>query len=514
MLWGRLRHVLNHPRVLKHCLLVIPLGLGLWLLHQNLFLGRSTTFSFYPGRLGALIQPADPRSLSGTLRENGKLEWDIASDVTDFVVRPFRSARTIKTQLHLLNTNQPLILFSGVLPSGRDYRTTLVYWKFFNEFTWAHTSNDTVTLWQRPYRTVIKQDSRTRGSVEQIEPVRQYQDYQQFLQDPPDPARIGVYGVDAYSFYHVKDYQPQSDELQLSHSLRGSHSLSVYAENETVRMSFDKLDLNRAAGEDTVLVSVTKGGVTIAQTKVGDDGNTLANSRVGRPQKVTIEAPNSESGVYEVAIITNEDVLIRNLTSPQRKLSFMKRVFLADGPEYTPGTAFQPVKMSTNAMEIQLEAIHSKGLQSVQYGNTHRAIPKIRQPVSLSLPGGPNEIVIERGDLNVTVDSSISLEPFELFTPAKARIFPLVAQPSLEQYDYIVSSYNPASSSSSLITINKKFSGPTLDATDRSTRFRLHTPGLQSGRNQLELKSVRVHLQPFPVNWSRLGLIIRAMLPW
>jgi hypothetical protein len=464
-----------------------------WILNQNLFLTKSLTYHFDPNDPGQVVRLSDRSDLVGVYGAEDALEWKLNSDSLKFTVKIPRTFESAKVTFDFDNRSQSAISLTAQAPPNVSATPALMNVQHLNNLPWKHISNGVMTLWQRP-----------------DENVRQYDTPEQFQAEPPSSERIGVVGVDPQTLFVIPGYRPAAQPLILNHTFRGSHTLSLYAQDETLAVNFNKIDLNREAGEDTLSYKLSLRGKVLLKGTVPDDGITGKNRPVGIAQPVSIRLPNAGKGIYELELKTSEDVLLQNVTSSQHYLAFENHVFLADGPSYLAQSAFRPVRLSLLSDSATFETPHEEGLQSIRVGDRSVTLeePKVRVKATIEKN---NIISFSRGNVLIT-GNAIVLEPAKQFFQFLPRSMPLAGSPSVEGIDYLWAPYLPRETFGEFTTA-KTFAFEDLFIKSKTLYFTINAPGLVADRSQLFLRGIEVKLTRGSLPWHSLWRKIQGALP-
>lgn len=503
--------------VTKVILVLIPIGVFFSLLNHNLFLTAVLNYTYRPGHAGQTVGPVTASQLLKT--GDPKLRWRISVDNFLFNVNIPRLIDKIRVRVRLDPGTQPYVALRALGPKGAD-TTTIISAAGLDSLNWRRVTKDHLTLWMRDKRVSVEKVSTGTGktattkNVTTERTVVQYDSVDAFQANPPDMDTIGLVGVDRMTYTRIENYQPNQTPVQLGYTLRGSHQFYVYAADETLKFSFDKIDLNRVTGTDGVGVRVARigdlqasGRVWLKTVNVGDDGVSGREGPRGNSQPVSVEIPDASPGMYLVDIAAGVDVLLDNFVSAQRNLSFTGSLYIADGPAYAE-PKFTPLSLRTNSRVVNLAANHEQGRQNVLINGKKITLPGVKVNHQASDLTGTTTIDIPKGDIIVSGDGLFSVGGFSLL-PAGARSVD-VTTPTLEldNVDYILAEYVPRASGTP--EIDRTFDLNELDLKVKTVTFSIDAPGLQTSGATLGLKDIRVSLirGPFPWNkvWEKLGL--------
>ncbi|MEK7537373.1 MAG: hypothetical protein AAB619_00160, partial [Patescibacteria group bacterium] len=343
-------------RVAKVVMVIVPLALLADLINQSIFITPTLSYMYRPGRATRAVSPTAPTTLIRTA--DAKLRWRVTTDNFPFKVIIPRLIEAVRVRVRLQPGTQSYIALNAKAKTDGDY-STIVSSAALDNLDWKHVSDGTMTLWMRDKRVSEEKIVTGTGKKAKTKTVttertlKQYASINDFRSAPPDLNTVATAGYDRLAFASIPNYRPSSSPITLNHTFRGSHQFYVYAANENLRLSFDKIDLNRQPGADTLTVRVARADQLTSDSRrwlktvtVADDGHTGPKGPRGAAQRVELTLPMVTAGTYFVEIATSEDVMFTNLTSAQRHLAFAGRVFLAEGPAYGE-PSFQPVQLVT-----------------------------------------------------------------------------------------------------------------------------------------------------------------------
>ncbi|MBI2984455.1 MAG: hypothetical protein HYY50_02425 [Candidatus Kerfeldbacteria bacterium] len=503
-------------RAIKILIVLAPVVLLAWLVNQRFVLTPTVTFSYRPGTKPGAVQPE-----TGKIIRSYRSAWRVDDDVVKVKVRIPRVVESVRFKATLLNRNQPVIrLVAAGLPEFGD-QVRLIRHRTLDELDWPRLQNDHLNLWQRPSRLVTQpavgpDGLATTTSFEQ--PVRQYAGLDEFFSNLPPVESFATVDLDPLLFVSVANYQPSAQPTTIAHAFRGKHTLYVYAADEDIRLSFEKIDLNRDRQPDPLTVTVRKLSLNPMETTllfravVPDDGSQLDQNLHGPPQPVDVMVPNVVAGLYRIDVGTSEDVIFRNLVSYQRYLAFQDAIFLADGPTYT-GSAppFRPLQIRTHSPRVSFRTKHDEGRQRIYSGQQTVFLDQAGSQVQLnSLPSGAT-IDLEKGDVLIAGQGFITIAPAVL--PSQPPRGPIsVGSKSLESIDYLVGRYKPQSTFGRVV-IDESYRLSRLLLTTNDLHFQLEFPGLRDKRRVVEPRRVSAQLVRGSFPWGKIVRRIEGLLP-
>lgn len=482
----RFRH-LNVLWLVRALIVALPLAALLWLLRTNLIIAETRTLVYEPGEKPTVIRPASG-SLEATLTDTGPLAWRLAGDELVFSVQAPRPLDRIRAEVYLHNTNQPSILFGAKQPNGTFDDQSIVRFALLDTLEWPRLAEKQQSLWQRPL------------AADGTGPT-QFPSVEAFLQGSYDSRRVGVFGFNPLQFYRDDTYVPAREPVTFRHTLRGAHELYVYAADEDLSLTFDKVDLNRSVGADTVTIEVWRDGERVYHETAGDDGIESDNRDAGAPQTVRVRVPKVPAGLYRVLLKTDNEVLLRNLTFGQHRFAFSSHIFFADGPVY--GGVFSPIELQTHGSELVVETPHEEGVQTFTVDEKKHELAAVKKTVTVMNPAGTGSRVrLSRGDVYVASQGLISIAPALNFYPQGAQVLSLSEPFDFNQVDYVFAGYRPRPTNGGVVA-RDTFRPEKIHHDGNVFTFKLQAPGLYAGRFQLEVEKIRVFFDAEPYGWRR-----------
>lgn len=505
----------NVTRLVKVVVVMFPILALALIINGHLLLTPTVSYTYRPGQHIHVVGPANPADL---LKTQLPAVWKISKDSFPIKITIPRLIEAVRVRIRLDPGTQPYVTFAPSVKKGIS-PSSIIHAELLDSLDWQHVSNGRLTLWMRgnhPNQKPKNSRSKQNGIVMATPPVRSnrlFSSIDDFRANVLSSDDIGVVGVDRMAAARVNGYSPSLTPVSIHHTLRGSHQLYVYAANETLQLSFDKIDLNRSKGTDGLVLRVaraedvtTSSQAWLKTVTVGDDGVSSGNGPRGKAQPVRLEIPNAPPGVYLIDINTSEDVLLANLTSLQHFMSFSGRVFIANGLSYGQ-SKFAPVIIRTNGSSITLAAQHAQGQQNLVVGGHKVVVQDVKKNHLTTTLLGVTTLTIPKGDITIASNESLSFDGTSLL-PLGARNLNIASpKTDLSTFDYILADYLPLAKK--MIVADRTFPLEELALKGKTLTFFINAPGLQADKHTLGLKDIRVTFihGPFPWGkvWSKLS---------
>ncbi len=260
--------------------------------------------------------------------------------------------------------------------------------KSLNDLGWPAVSDGSTTLFQRSGAFVNPLDF-----VNAL-----YASSDEFFNLPGN--QVAFYGYPLDPVYIGLDAKRANEGSFIRHAFRGKHALLVYTDGEPLDLRFNYRDLNWQDGSDGMNISVFLGSSLVHAQAVPDDGNISAD---GKPsdREIRLNVPDLAPGVYRVALSCGDDVIISDIISGQKYISFAENVFLADNEIY--GTPSKNAVLFTNAKVLNAQAWYPATLQSLLLnGQEEFSINKTDTVFSVQMNESVNEVTTQDGGLTLS----------------------------------------------------------------------------------------------------------------
>lgn len=496
---------------LKSLLVLVSLFAFFSLLNNHLLLTPSLTYPYHPGATARVISPDEPATILRTADPN--LRWKLTTDTLPFQVTVPRAIERIRVRGELQPGSQPVVWLRAAGAQDVDM-TTLVSSSFLDTLEWPHVTDGTMTLWMRDKRVTTETKTEGTGANKKEttstweKNVRQYTSVDEFTTDPPDLGVVATTGLNRLALASMNGVDLPAEGVTWPQIFRGSHQFYVYAPGGELKIAFDKVDRNRGNDADPLTVRIaradeldTRRSSWIKTLRVKDDGNSKGNGPTGDPQRVELVIPDAKAGAYFVDIVTSEDVVLTNLTSSSAMVSFIGRVFLAEGPAYGE-KYFRPLTLLTNGTRLTMAAAHEQGKQDVMIAGKKYALKGINVEVVASELNGITSLQIGRPDVKISSDGLITIAPAKIFPSTGARPLDLSTTPNLDDVDYVFVAYQP--NTKKTITFDETYAWSELELKGKRLSFVLEAPGLQTTGSTLALSELKATLIRGPFPWNKV----------
>lgn len=343
------------------------------------------------------------------------------------------------------------------------------------------------------------------GDLALYEKEKTYESVSGFLGAIPDFAgnKDGRPGTAITTYYYSID-QPINESInvgdvnggtRIDSTLRGPHSCYVYVKDEPLKLTFAKQELNSLDGEDPLSIIVYDGDDRVYLESVEDDGDVSANKIASEPKEITVEVPDLEEGAYRVELACNHDVLIKELASRQRYLSFEGSLFLADHMLYQVGPG-KSTDLYTDSEQVEFEVWHQEALQTVVINGAQPVVLDmlgIKVDVEIETPTEPNTIAVEESSIIIRApDGYFAFSRESLFDPFPVETREFNRYFNTINCDYIIAGYRLPEVDGNLYTQVINFDLRQFKPKGKELKFMLSAPGLKQSGKEIVIDSMEI----------------------
>lgn len=231
-------------------------------------------------------------------------------------------------------------------------------------------------------------------------------------------------GVSVPNVLEMPGYVARDAMQSLHVNLRGEHRLLVYANKERIRFSFAMQDMNRTEGADEVMVRVSNAltNESLYSVSHADDGNVTADQKQTGLFSVNVVTDVLPHGIYQIEVLTNDDVFIRDFSTSQQKFVLRERANLGDVVGYSQNNPATTMLVYGSVLEARLE--HPRALQTLRVGDGDLSlgVPFVVESMDLNVDA-VTSVRSPKNDVALVTDGVIGFSQASMFTP----ILPLVS---------------------------------------------------------------------------------------
>lgn len=325
-----------------------------------------------------------------------------------------------------------------------------------------------------------------------------------FMADLPDRTSIATYHDELDVPYRSASYHPLGSTQSIDVSLRGYHTFATYIRDETLDVTIAYMDMNRTEGADAGAVRVwNENHEVVAESRIVDDGITSdSQENSGVPTSVRVTAYGLDEGVYTVELSGTSDIFWRRITTPQRYVTFVNQVYIADEVGYQSGT--RATAFVTTAKHLMIETFHADSPQAIVVGSTTIPLPQSHEKVRRNIPdSGLVAGSTPKGDVRITGAGLFAFSRESFFNPYPVR---LTAYTDLdaEGIDYVLATYTPLEEArEGVYRATARFDLDAIRQPDDTLKFILSAPGI-ADTDGIRIHTIRVDFKKPPKSFSQV----------
>lgn len=399
----------------------------------------------------------------------------------------------VTVQLEYQNPSQTLVEMGIKLsndPALFDYRLQPLENKLVDNSDWDRLTNDQVVLLQRELT---------------------YASVADFLSDPPTAVRGGSYLISPNLAFTDAAYLANSTTgSHLTTTLRGTHEFYTYAAHEDLSFTVTVEDINYTAGADAVTISVYRQDQLLTEEVLWDDGEVGITGKTTGPRQLSIVIPQVDPGVYQLKVITTDDVLLTDIQSDQERFVISKSIHLAGTEEYSQTGAqlnLNPTTLQSDSNWLTVIAKHPYGVGDLALYDRTLHVNKVNTPYTWINPinQSKHSVTLPHNDVLVLSDSYFALPGAEGFDPWFG-LRPISQYTNSDGLAYVISGhYTEPIRLRSWTT-----AATTFDLTGISQerpnvlQFIVSAPGLETTSLGLKIRSIRIIAEQQPITLSYL----------
>lgn len=263
-----------------------------------------------------------------------------------------------------------------------------------------------------------------------------------FLDDAPQRYRIATYHADLAAPYREASYTPLGSTQTVHVSLRGYHKFATYVKDERFAFTFGYMDMNRTEGADDGVVRVwNENGEVMLEEHLRDDGITSDGQENLGYQTIAVQGDRWPEGVYEVELSGTSDIFWRTVTTSQRYVTFLNRLYIGDDVGYLDGD--RATTFVTNAKHFVFETFHADSAEEVTLGGVAVQLPQSHEKVRYDVEdAGLVQGMTAKGDVKMTADGLFAFTHDAFFNPYPVRVNAYTDLDALN-VDYLLTTYEP-----------------------------------------------------------------------
>ncbi len=372
---------------------------------------------------------------------------------------------------------------------GWAYKTHTLYNRSLNDISWDKKSDGLNTLWQKKPK---------------------FNSLEEFITVGNSLDGVGTYDFELKENFIIHNYQAQPTENIIENCLRGEHKFYTYLKNENLDFTFKIQDINRTEGGDPLIIKIhNPQGKIIYYRFIIDDGYSSNIDPASDPRYISINLPNLKEGVYQVELLANDDIFIREIKTKQQKIVFIDRLYLCDNPEYEDGFVdlkYEATNIQTNARELSFYTPHPTGLQTVNVDQKIIPINERHKWITVKTAPQISKIYSPKNNLKISGRGIFSLEENYYFNP---EIISLRSYIDSDDLQYLIARYQvPQTLEENWIKNKVYFNLNNAKIEDGNLKFIISVPDLKKEAEKLKIRHIKVNLinlenKTFSESWQK-----------
>ena len=318
----------------------------------------------------------------------------ITGDPVYFSLRTLRKFDKAKLTLKYKNENALPIIEAGILADS-------VVWRYDLQPVENKIIDQLSLAWD-----VIME-----GEAILLQREKKYNSIDEFLNNMPDNKEIALYNYNLAQKYLLPDYEKSNENLILDCALRGAYQFYVYIKDPTssgagedLDLDFIFQDLNQNNDADPIDINLYYNNQLIDSLHLDDDGITSpqpSNLPEGAHKvelrgyrELKFKTANLPEGAYKIELRVNDDIVTKKISTAQSKLSFINKIWLADG-------CGENIVLYTNSRKISAQTVNPAKLQTIKM---------LSAPSAAAALGAESELIIDETykQFNITADEDVS----------------------------------------------------------------------------------------------------------
>ncbi|MFH1482191.1 MAG: hypothetical protein ABIE46_01600 [Patescibacteria group bacterium] len=247
-----------------------------------------------------------------------------------------------------------------------------------------------------------------------LEREKKYQTVDDFLKNPPPINEIAYYNYEFKNKFFLQNYKPTNQENKISQQLRGSYQFYTYIKNENLDFKFAFSSLNKNKNSDPIELNLYYQGKLINSQKLDDKRVSIDDEKKTDNGKLHLNIGNLLEGVYKVELLANDDIITDQIIFKQSKLSFINRLWLAEG--------VKNVELKTDSNIVNAQTINPASLQIIKVGDDNLMLNKTYQQFNIVSNKATSSIKLEKGDVILSGNGVFSFDQNSFIEPVARKV--------------------------------------------------------------------------------------------
>ena len=334
------------------------------------------------------------------------------------------------------------------------------------------------TLWEK-----LEQDN-----LILLKKKKKYNSIQDFLEQyPSNPSqKIATYHYSLKPKVSIPNYIPQNYSKNINTNLVGTHELLVYVEEEDINLDLDFIN-TKPSDDNPISIKVKKDEVELLSEGIYDLNH-------------SINLTNLSNGVYQIYIISSDDVILKNINTNLQKIITKSKIY--------PDQSDNQVKVFTNSIDLNFRTWITSGLQELYVNNDKVSINKVQRLINWREQtdeeyNNPKQISIPKGNVEIIGDGYFALDEDMYFNPYP-NIDRLFYYTDIEDYDFLIgSNYQTPEKKINKIITTTEFDLYGIAGDRKNLDFVLSVPGIDDVNEDILVYKINIELTRENL-WKRL----------
>lgn len=446
---------------IRAIVIFIFIAVFLWLASQNFSLSGKFETEYDFSKPSAFVSHLMPPIRTGQIQEyNGIYFQEILYDPVYFDVKvPYGDFKKAKLTLEYENEAQELVQ-AGIMANEQVWQfqikpvENLALDNLINSNNWELINENGMILLQKE---------------------KEYSSIDEFINNLPDFNQIAVYNYKLDQEYIIEGYTPVVRYWEINKVLQGAHEFYTYIKDEELNFAFDFEDTN-SDQQDDIIITLFKGTEKVNEVKITDDFSS------GIKEAALLEK-NLKEGAYKIEIKASENILIKQIRTRQRYLTFIDKINLAPGQNSTT--------VYTNGNRLSFQTTHIEGLQAITVDGQPTELKEVHEQYIKEYKDGIKQIYIPKNDIKVATDGLFVFDPIEYFNPEVTN-YSSVIDMDKRGIQYIIAQYHSPLIEKGWKQGVAEFDLSWIKPVDRKYKFIISAPGLSQNNNILKLSNIKL----------------------
>jgi hypothetical protein len=479
----------------------------LFLIYQAIVPFGKITYSVTPCADSFFIQKLKPKDRLAEV-DLKNCTQKIIGEPAYFNLNTQRTFNDAKITLTYRDTGQNNIIELGLqADKQKNYFLKPVENKIIDKLAWNKIEQNGVILLQRePKFTSIAEFLKNLNELKREEILTYHYDL-------PPIQKITKEGEQA-----LARLQAQNNNIP---PLRGAYQFYTYVKNEPLDFNFIFSDLNINKDADDVKITIYRDNIPLAEKELADGRGGEEEREAMKAGEMKLNLADLPEGFYKIAVSANDDIITEKISSNQKIISFINRIWLAEystvisttrrlgGEEKSStDTDFLPsqtrvrndknnINIYTDAPEITASTLNAASLQTILVNGKELKLSETYRQFSLPAKQNKSELKLEKSDVIISGAGVFSFTDGAFYNPNYKKMVK-ATDVDAEKINYIIAAYAPAQTADEWKTKTVSFDLTNAFRYENNYSFMISAPGLiadDGKEDYIEIKDIKVELK-------------------